>query len=254
MMRHKVAQDLLVLGREAGSQMWFLPGGTEQHVPGMPRPHLLTQRPERCLIGQDTAPPLVDVQNGRFVRTNYGHHVTGGAITIHLANPVRVWCDVAANVFPLHVPSMDEIPVGQIIVAPNFDLSNPFCYEHHVAILVLLLPLFSLKPQLPRGTLLPCPLPGSGTFMDSVHQGPLLDICIAIGPTGGESLGWVRVDVVLHMGKGFSKGPGLVFGLRRALTCALWGGLAFAFALLSAMAFALLGAFALQMALPFALL
>ena len=26
MMLHKVTQDLLVLGREAGSQMWFLPG------------------------------------------------------------------------------------------------------------------------------------------------------------------------------------------------------------------------------------
>ena len=211
---------------------------------------------------EDAAPPLVDVQNGRFARTNYGRHVTGGAITLHLANPVPVWCDVAATVIPLHVPSMDEIPVGQIIVAPNFDLSNPFHNEDHVAIAVLLLPLFPLKPQVPRGTLLPCPLPGSGTLMDSVHQGCLLDICIAIGPTGGESLSWVRVDAVVHVGKGFSKGPGLVFGLRRALACALWGGLAcalwrglaFAFALLRAMAFALLGAFALWMALPFALL
>ena len=264
LMLHKVTQDLLVLGREAGSQMWFLPGGIEQRVPGLPRPHLLTQRPERRLIRQDAAPPPVDVQNGRFVRTNNGHHVTGSAITLHLADLVRAWCDVnAVNICPLHVPSMDEIPIGQIIVAPNFHLSNPFYYEDHVAILVLLLPLFPLKPHLPQGTLLPCPPPGSGTLMDGVHQGCLLDIRIAIGPTGGESLGWVRVDVVVHVGKGFSKGPGLVFGLRRALACALWGGLAFAlwrglaFALWGGLAFALWRglafAFALRMALPFAL-
>ena len=78
--------------------MWFLSGGIEQRVPCLPRPYLLPQRPKRCLIGQDAAPPLVEVQNGRFVRSNYGHHVTGGAITMHLANPVRVWCDVAVNV------------------------------------------------------------------------------------------------------------------------------------------------------------
>ena len=117
---------------------------------------------------------------------------------------------------------MDEIPIGQTKVAPNFNLSNPLCYEHHVAILVLLVPMCLLKPQPPRGTLLPCPLPGGGTLMDSVHKGCLLGICVAIGPTGGESLYWVRVDVVVHVGKGFSKGPGLVFGLRRALACALW--------------------------------
>ena len=163
---------------------------------------------------------------------------------------------------------MDEIPIGQIIVAPNFDLSNPFCYEYHVAIPVLLLPLFPFKPQPARGTLLPCALPGSGTLMDTVHQGCLLDICIAIGATGGESLCWVRCDVVVHAGKGFSKGPGLVFGLRRALACALWRGLTFAlwrglafalltalaFALLRAMAFALLWVFAMLTALAFALL
>ena len=93
---------------------------------------------------------------------------------------------------------------------------------------------------------------------------------MAIGPTGGESLCWVRVDVVVHVGKCYSKGPGLVFGLRRALACAwrrgwafaLWRGLAFAwpaalaFALLRAMAFALMWAlaFALLTALAFALL
>ena len=42
------------------------------------------------------------------------------------------------------------------------------------------------------------------------------------------------------MCKGFSKGPGLVFGLRRALAFALLRGLAFA--LLRALAFALLRA------------
>ena len=266
-MLHKLTQDLLVLGREAGSHLWFLLGGIEQRVPGLPRPYLLTQRPERCLIGQDAPPPPLDVQNGRFVRTNNGHHVTGGAIILHLANPIQAWCDVnAVNVCPLHVPSMDEIPIGKIIVARNFDLSKPFYYQDHVAILALLLLLFSLKPQLPRATLLPCPPPGSGTLMHGVHQGCLLDIHIAIGPTGGESLGLVRVDVVVHMGKG----PGLVFGLRRALACALWGGLAFAlwrglaFALWRglastlcrglAFAFALLGAFALRRAMRFALL
>ena len=163
---------------------------------------------------------------------------------------------------------MDEIPIGQIIVAPNFDLSNPFCYEHHVAILVLLLPLFPFKPQPPRGTLLQCPLPGNGKLMDSVHEGCLVDMCIAIGPTGGESLCSVRVDVVVEVGKGFNKSPGLVFGLRRALACAMWRGLAFAlwrgltfalltalaFALLRVMAFALLWAFALLRAMAFALL
>ena len=94
MMLHKVTQDLLVLGREAVRQPWFLPGGIEQRVPGLPRPYLLTQRPERCLVRQDTAPPHADVQDGRFVRTNNGHHVTRGAITLHLANLVRVWCHV----------------------------------------------------------------------------------------------------------------------------------------------------------------
>ena len=66
MMLHKVTQDLLLLGREAGSQLWFLPDGIEQRVPGLPCSYLLTQRPERYLIGQDTAPPPVDVQNGRL--------------------------------------------------------------------------------------------------------------------------------------------------------------------------------------------
>ena len=154
-----------------------------------------------------------------------------------------------------------EIPIGQIIVAPNFNLSNPYCYEHNVAMLVLLLPVFRFKPQSPRGTLLPCPLPGGGTLVDSVHQACLLDICIAIGPTGGESLCWVRVHVVVHVGKVFGKGPGLVFGLRRALACALWTGLAVALltalasASLRAMAFALLRAlaFALPRALALAL-
>ena len=64
------------------------------------------------------------------------------------------------------------------------------------------------------------------------------------------------------MGKDFRKGPGFVFGLRRALACALWRGLAcalwrgLAFALLTALAFALLRAmaFALLRALAFALL
>ena len=254
MMLHKVTQDLLVLGREAGSQLWFLPGGMEQRVPGLPRPYLLNQRPERYLIRQDAAPPPVEVQNGRSVRTNNGHHVTGSAITLHLANPVRAWCDVhAVDICPLHVPSMDEIPIGQIIVAANFDLNNPFYSADHVAMLVLLPPLFPLKPQLPRGTLLPCPPPGSGTLMDGVHQGCLLDIRIAIVPTGGESLGWLCVDVVVHVSKGFSKGPGLVFGLRGALACALWGGLAFALWRGLAFAFALLGAFALRKAMAFAL-
>ena len=173
---------------------------------------------------------------------------------MHLADEVRVWCDVAVQVSPLHVQSMDEIPIGEIIVAPNFNLSNRLCYQHHVAIVVLLLPLCLLKPRPPRGTLLPCPPPGGGTLMDSVHQGCLLDICIRFGPAAGESLYWVCVDVVVHVGEGFSKGPGLVFGLRRALACALWRGLAFA--LVRAWAFALLRAlaFALLRALAFALL
>ena len=105
-----------------------------------------------------------------------------------------------------------------------------------------------------------------------------MDIRIAISPRGGESIGWVRVDVIVHVGKGFRKGPGLVFGLRRALACALWWGLTFvlwralacalwggltfaswgamAFALWMRLAFAcaLLGAFALRRAMPFALL
>ena len=229
MMLHKVTQDLLVLVREAGRQLWFLPGGIEQRVPGLPRQYLLTRRPERCLVRQDTAPPPADVQDGRFVRTNNGHHVTGGAITLDLANPVRVWCHVkGVDICPLHVPSMDEIPIGQLVVAPNFELSSPFYYLDHVAMLVLLQPHDPLKPQLPLGTLLPCPSPGSGNLMHGVHQGCLVDIRIAISPTGGESLGWVRVDVIVHVGKGFRKGPGLVFGLRRALACALWGGLTFA--------------------------
>ena len=142
--------------------------------------------------------------------------------------------------------------------------------------LVLLQPPDPLKPQLPLGTLLPCPPPGSGNLMHGVHQRCLVDVRIAISPTGGESLGWVRVDVIVHVGKGFRKGPGLVFGLRRALACALWGGLTFAlwgamafalwmglafacallgaFALRRAMAFALLRAFALRIAIPFAML
>ena len=228
MMLHKVTQDLLVLVMEAVRQPWFLLGGIEQRVPGLPRPYLLRQRPERCLVTQDTAPPPADVQDGRFVRTNNGHHVTGGAITLHLANPVRVWCHIkGVDICPLHVPSMDEIPIGQLVVAPNFELSSPFYYLDHVAMLVLLPPLDPLKPQLPLGTLLPCPPPGSGNLMH-VHQACLVDIRIAISPTGGESLGWVRVDVIVHVGKGFRKGPGLVFGLRRALACALWGGLTFA--------------------------
>ena len=263
MMLHKVTQDLLVLVREAGRQLWFLPGGIEQRVPGLARPYLLTQQPERCLVRHDTAPPRADVQDGRFVRTNNGHHVTGGAITLQLANPVPVWCHVkGVDICPLHVPSMDEIPIGQLVVAPNFELRNPFCYLDHVAMLVLLQPLDPLKPQLPLGTLLPCPPPGSGNLMHGVHQGCLVDVRIAISPTGGESLGWVRVDVIVHVGKGFSKGPGLVFGLRRALASALWGGLTFAlwgamaFALWMGLAFAsaLLGAFALRRAMPFALL
>ena len=279
MMLHKVTHDLLVLGREAVRQPWFLPGGIEQRVPGLARPYLLTQRPERCLVRQDTAPPPADVQDGRFVRTNNGHHVTGGAITLHLANPVRVWCHVkGGDIWPLHVPSMDEIPIGQLVVAPNFELSRPFYYLDHVAMLVLLQRLNPLKPQLPLGTLLPCPPPGSGDLMHGVHQGCLVDIRIAISPTGGESIGWVPVDVIVHVGKGFRKGLGLVFGLRRALACALWWGLTFAlrralacalwggltFASWGAMAFALwmglafacalLGAFALRRAMPFALL
>ena len=279
MMLHKVTHDLLVLGGEAVRQPWFLPGGIEQRVPGLPRPYLLTQRPERCLVRQDTAPPPADVQDGRFVRTNNGHHDTGGAITLHLANPVRVWCHVkGGDIWPLHVPSMDEIPIRQLVVAPNFELSRPFYYLDHVAILVLLQRLNPLKPQLPLGTLLPCQPPGSGDLMHGVHQGCLVDIRIAISPTGGESIGWVRVDVIVHVGKGFRKGPGLVFGLRRALAfalwggltfalrralaCALWGGLAFAswgamaFALWMGLAFAcaLPGAFALRRAKPFALL
>ena len=67
-----------------------------------------------------------------------------------------------------------------------------------------------------------------------------MDIRIAISPTGSESIGWVRVDVIAHVGKGFRKGPGLVFGLRRALACALWGGLTFA--LRRTLAYALWGA------------
>ena len=105
-----------------------------------------------------------------------------------------------------------------------------------------------------------------------------MDIRIAISPTGGESIGWVRVDVIVHVGKGFRKGPGLVFDLRRALACALWwgltlalrralacalwggltfaswGGMAFALWMGFAFACALLGAFALRRAMPFALL
>ena len=65
--------------------MWLLPGGIEQRVPCLPRWYFLTQRPERCLIGQDAPSPLVVVHNGRFVCTNYGHHVTRGAITMDLA-------------------------------------------------------------------------------------------------------------------------------------------------------------------------
>ena len=161
MMLHKVTHDLLVLGREAGRQLWFLPGGIEQRVPGLPRPYLLTQRPERYLIRQDTSPPPVDVQNGRFVRTNNGHHVTGGAITLHLANLVRVWCHVnGVDICLLHVPSMHEIPIGQLVVAPNFALSNPFYYLDHVDMLFLLQPLVPLNPQLPWGTLLPMPTSG----------------------------------------------------------------------------------------------
>ena len=90
MMCHKVGCDLLVLGRQACSHMWFLPSGIEQHVPCLPRPYLAAQRPDRCLIGQDTAPILVLPHNGRFVRTNYGHHGARGAITVHFANEVRV--------------------------------------------------------------------------------------------------------------------------------------------------------------------
>ena len=48
MMLHKVTQDLLVLVREAVRQPWFLPGGIEQRVPGLPRPYRLTQQPDRC--------------------------------------------------------------------------------------------------------------------------------------------------------------------------------------------------------------
>jgi hypothetical protein len=33
---------------------------------------------------------------------------------------------------------MDEIPIGELVVAPNFELSNPFYYLDHVAMLVLL--------------------------------------------------------------------------------------------------------------------
>ena len=35
-----------------------------------------------------------DRGRGANNRTNNGHHVTRGAITLHLANPVRVWCHV----------------------------------------------------------------------------------------------------------------------------------------------------------------
>ena len=89
--------------------------------------------------------------------------------------------------------------------------------------------------------------------MDCVHDGCLRDIHVAIGPMGGESLYWVRVDVIVHVGEGFTKGPGLVFGLRRALTFALWR--ASAFALWRALTFALrrASAFALQRSLTFAL-
>ena len=212
------------------------------------RSYLVAERPERCFVGQDTAPILVLLHNGTFVPTNYGHHVAKGAIPMHLANEVRCRCDVVAQVWPIHVPSMDEIPIGQIIVAPNFSLSNPLCYEHHVAILVLLLP----KPKPPHGTLLPCPLPGGGTLMDSVHNGCLLEIHVAIGPTGGESLHWVCVDAIVHVGKGFTKGPGVVFGLRRALTFALWRALTFALRRGSAFALQRGLTFALQRGLAFA--
>ena len=67
---HEVTQDLLVLGREAVRQPWFLPGGIEQRVPGLRRPYLLTQQPERCLVRQDTAPPPADVKmGGLFAQT-----------------------------------------------------------------------------------------------------------------------------------------------------------------------------------------
>ena len=55
--------------------------------------------------------------------------------------------------------------------------------------------------------------------MDTVHKGCPLGV--VIGPMGGEPFYWVRANVVVQFGKGFSKGPGLVFGLRRALTFAL---------------------------------
>ena len=53
--------------------------------------------------------------------------------------------------------------------------------------------------------------------MDGVHKGRLLDVHVAIGPMRGESLCWVGVDVVVLMAQGFTKGPGIVFALRRAI-------------------------------------
>ena len=97
MMLHKMTQDLLVLGREAVRQPWFLPGGIEQRVPGHPRPYLLTQRPERCLVRQDTAPPPADVQDGRLIRTNNGHHVTRGAITLPIQSGFGATSRVATS-------------------------------------------------------------------------------------------------------------------------------------------------------------
>ena len=254
MMRHKVANNVMVLGREAGSQMW-----SSCQVALSNTFHAFSVR--------------ISSRNDRnSASSGRTHHqylcfftmggLSAGVITMHLANEVRVWCDVAVQVSPIHVPSMDEIPISQIIVAPNFNLSNPFCYVHHVSILVNLVLLCLLKPQPPRGTLLSCLLPGGATLSDSVHKGCLLDICVAIGRTDGEFLFWARVHVVVHVRKSFSKHPGLVLGLRRAFACALWRALAFAlqralvFALRRAFAFALRRelAFGLLRALAFTLL
>ena len=67
MVRHKVAHDLLVLGREAGIPTRFLPSGIEQCVPCLPGLYLCAQRPERSFIRQGRAAILVLHHNGRFV-------------------------------------------------------------------------------------------------------------------------------------------------------------------------------------------
>ena len=146
---------------------------------------------------------------------------------------------------------MDEIPIGQIIAAPNFNLGNPLLHDHQVAVLVLLLPLVLLEPQVAIDTLLPCPLAGGSTLMDGVHKGRLLDVPVGIGPTGGESLCWVGVNVVVHVAQGFTKGPGRVFGFKRAVTFALRRALVFASHMALTFALRRACALALQRALAF---